>query len=79
MYTIAVVILAAIIAYLIFRLLKQKVPKPKKSISTGDYEGNKVIRNIAIIIFATGAARNIAIICYDILIGNDCNFTRTRY
>ena len=40
MYTIAVVILTAIIAYLIFRLLKQNVPKPKKSIGTGDYEGN---------------------------------------
>ncbi len=32
LYTVAVVILAAIIAFLLFRLVKQKVPKRKKSV-----------------------------------------------
>ncbi len=45
MYTVAVVVLVAIIAYLIFRLLKQKVPARKKSVVTGDYGGKKEVRS----------------------------------
>ncbi len=44
MYTVAVVILVAIIAFLIYRLLKQKVPKPKKSVKS--HVANKMMTTI---------------------------------
>ena len=40
MYTVAVIILVLIIVFLVFRLLKQKVPKTKKS--TMDHVANKM-------------------------------------
>ena len=56
LYTVAVVVLVAIIAYLIFRLLKQKVPARKKSVVTAsDKKEMSPTKNIVVALFFLGS------------------------
>ena len=57
LYTVAVVVLVAIIAYLIFRLLRQKVPKPKESVKNRKQEKRSLAETLAMfgsILFVLG-------------------------
>jgi phosphate/sulfate permease len=70
LYTVAVIILVLIIVFLIFRLLRQKVPKPRKSVESYDQNRNKRERKIPLIISIIFTAIGVAFIVGAIIWSN---------